>query len=178
MTNNTLPHLPASLFQTASPAPIHDIVGPVSFFPYTTSQVILTLVMLFLILAILGYFIWRARRQRPLTKGELMLQALAAMKKDLMLGTDHDFGIRVSTLLRNYLNAVFGLAAPLQTTEEFLKSLHGKECFSISEQEALTVFLRQSDVLKFAQGIAEAEERLNLIEAAEQFVKKGMEVSA
>jgi hypothetical protein len=108
-----------------------------------------------------------------LTRKEAMLQVLAALKKELMVGSDHDFGIRVSTLFRNYLNEAFGLAAPRQTTEEFLKSLHGQERFSQPEQEALSDFLQQSDVLKFAKGVAEQEERLALIEAAEKFVQKG-----
>lgn len=163
--------------QASSPAPIHDIVGPVSFFPYTTSQIVIALLILGILLGIVVLLIWKWRRQKPLTRQEAMLQALASMKKDLMLGTDHDFGIRVSTLLRNYLNEVFGLAAPRQTTEEFLKSLQKEERFSAAEQEALSSFLKQSDVLKFAQAVAEAKERLALIEAAEKFVQKGMEGS-
>ncbi|MBM3856948.1 MAG: DUF4381 family protein [Verrucomicrobia bacterium] len=165
----------AAILQPGSPAPLHDIVGPVPFFPYTTSQIVVAVAILFLLLGGLGYFIWRSRRKRPLTRREAMLQALAEMKKELMIGSDHDFGIRVSTLLRNYLGEVFGLAAPRQTTEEFLKSLQGQKRFSLAEQEALSDFLRQSDVLKFAQGVAEAEERLILIQAAEKFVQKGME---
>jgi len=175
--NNSISHLPSSLFQTSSqaPAPIHDIVGPVPFFPYTTAQIVMTLLVLIFLLAGMAIIIWWRRRKRPLTRKEAMLQALAEMKKELMMGSDHDFGIRVSTLLRNYLSEVFGLAAPRQTTEEFLKSLHGQERFSPPEQEALSDFLRQSDVLKFAQGVAEAEERLALIDAAESFIQKGEE---
>lgn len=161
----------------SSPAPLHDIVGPVPFFPYTASQVIVATLILFLLLGGVGYLIWRSRRKRPLTRKEAMLQVLAALKKELMVGSDHDFGIHVSTLLRNYLSEVFGLAAPRQTTEEFLKSLHGQERFSPPEQEALSDFLRQSDILKFAQGVAESEERLALIEAAEKFVQKGEAVT-
>ena len=163
---------------TAGPAPLHDIVGPVPFFPYTTSQIVVTALIFLLLAGGLVFLMGRRRHKRPLTAQEAMLQALAEMKKELMVGNDHEFGIRVSTLLRNYLNEIFGLAAPRQTTEEFLKSLHGQKCFSPLEQEALSNFLRQSDVLKFAQGIAEAEERMMLIEAAEKFVQKGMEESA
>lgn len=159
----------------ASPAPLHDIVGPVPFFPYTATQIFIAAAIVILLLSCLGYLIWRRRRQRPLTRQEAMLQALGEMKRELMVGSDHDFGIRVSTLLRNYLGEVFGLAAPRQTTEEFLKSLQGAQHFSPPEQEALSNFLQHSDVLKFAQGVAEAEERLALIEAAEKFVHKGME---
>ncbi len=179
MTNNAISYLPSSIFQApsqaASPVPLHDIVGPVPFFPYTTSQIMMVTGISFLLIGSLGYFIWRSLRKQPLTRKEIMLQTLASLKKELMVGSDHEFGIRVSTLLRNYLSEVFNLAAPRQTTEEFLKSLHGQERFSPPEQEALSHFLRQSDVLKFAQGVAEAEERLALIEAAEKFVQKGEE---
>ena len=160
---------------TSSPAPLHDIVGPVPFFPYTASEIMVAVLILCLVLIGVGYFIWKSRQQPPLTAREAALQALGALKKELMVGSDHDFGIHVSTLLRNYLGEVLGLAAPRQTTEEFLKSLHGQERFSPPEQEALSDFLRQSDVLKFAKGVAEAEERLALIEAAEKFVQKGEE---
>ena len=174
MINEHLTLLPLAFsLQPASPTPLHDIVGPVPFFPYTTSQIIVAVLILFLVLGLVGYFIWRSRQQPPLTRKEAMLQVLAALKKELMVGSDHDFGIRVSTLFRNYLNEAFGLAAPRQTTEEFLKSLHGQERFSQPEQEALSDFLQQSDILKFAKGVAEQEERLALIEAAEKFVQKG-----
>ncbi len=182
MTTSPTSYFPSSVGQASSqvpsPAPIHDIVGPVPFFPYTTLQVFVTVMIVIFLLGGLGYLIWRGRRQRPLTRKEAMLQALAEMKKELMVGSDHDFGIRVSTLLRNYLGEVLGLAAPRQTTEEFLKSLQGSQPFSVQEQEALTNFLQYSDVLKFAQGVAEAAERLALIEAAEKFVHKGMEEAA
>lgn len=158
---------------TSVPAPLHDIVGPVTFFPYTLSEIIVGIGILFLLLGALFYWILRRRQKNKLTPREAALQALASLKKELMTGSDHDFGIHVSTLVRNYLNEVLGLAAPRQTTEEFLLSLQRDRRFSALEQEALSHFLCQSDVLKFAQGIAGAEERLALVSAAESFIQQG-----
>ena len=156
------------------PAALHDIIGPVSFFPFTSEQIALGVAVLFVLIGGIAWFIWRSRRQPPLTVQEAALKALDDMKKNLMSGSDHDFGISVSTLLRNYLGDVFGLAAPRQTTEEFLSSLHQQKYFAPAEQKALGDFLKQSDVLKFAQGNLQVEDRLALIVAAEQFVKSGL----
>ena len=133
---------------------------------------LLALLLLLIVLAVIAGVMWKLQQKPPLGPKEATLEALALMKRELMVGSDHDFGIRLSTLLRNYLNAFFGLAAPRQTTEEFLRSLQGEKRFSVAEQEALSNFLHQADLLKFAQGVFQAEERLALIEAAERFVQQ------
>ena len=76
-------------------------------------------------------------------------------------------------MLRRFLGEALGLAAPRQTTEEFLLSLQGSLRFVPAEQEALAEFLHRSDYLKYAQGEATSEQRLSLIEAAESFVRSG-----
>ena len=101
------------------------------------------------------------------------LAALAALRGRVSEGNDHDFGVGVSDVLRRFLGEAFGLAAPRQTTEEFLTSLHGSLRFMESEQEALAGFLHQSDYLKYARGEATTDQRLALIEAAESFVLSG-----
>lgn len=76
-------------------------------------------------------------------------------------------------MLRRFLGEALGLAAPRQTTEEFLESLHGSLRFLPAEQEALATFLHQSDFLKYARGEATPEQRESLIVAAESFVRSG-----
>ena len=80
-------------------------------------------------------------------------------------------------MLRRFLGEAFGLAAPRQTTEEFLLSLHQSLRFVASEQESLADFLRHADFLKYAQGAATPEQRLALIGAAESFVHSGEQES-
>ena len=168
--------MPTNFFQSSAdptPAPLHDIVGPLPFFSYTHGEVALVSGLLLLFFSILAWIIWKHNQCPPLTPREAALKALAALKERLMEGTDHDFGMLVSGLLRRYLNDVFGLAAPRQTTEEFLESLRGNELFSLPEQESLAIFLKHSDLLKFAGGKAQETERLALTAAAENFLNRG-----
>ena len=164
---------PTSL-PSATPAPLHDIVGPISFFPYTPLQILIASIVLLLIIGGVLWVIKRSKQRLPLTPREAALQALTEIKNKLMEGSDHEFGILVSDLLRNYLGTVFGLAAPRQTTEEFLDSLRDNSRFTSEEQESLKSFLEQSDFLKFAGGKATEEGRLALITAAEHFVQGGV----
>ena len=155
-----------------APAPIHDIVGPFAFF----SGPLWVLVSLFLVAALVGFGLWwflGRNKVQPPTPRESALAALTALRGKVSEGNDHEFGVGVSDVLRRFLGEAFGLAAPRQTTEEFLSSLHGSLRFMENEQEALAGFLHQSDYLKYARGEATADQRLALIEAAESFVLSG-----
>jgi hypothetical protein len=162
---------PGSAGGAPTPAPIHDIVGPLPFFSTP-----LGIIVAVILLALLGVGIWwclRRKRVRELTPREAALEALARLRGRVAEGNDHDFGVGVSDVLRRFLGEALGLAAPRQTTEEFLSSLRGSLRFMEPEQEALAAFLQQSDYLKYAQGEATSEQRLALIEAAESFVQSG-----
>ena len=155
-----------------SPAPIHDIVGPFAFF----SGPLWVLVSLFLAAALVGFGLWwflGRKKVSPPTPRESALAALAALRGKVSEGNDHDFGVGVSDVLRRFLGEALGLAAPRQTTEEFLTSLQGSLRFMESEREALAGFLHRSDYLKYARGEATTDQRLALIEAAESFVLSG-----
>lgn len=173
--SGVMSHLPALFQGPQSPqphqAPLHDIIGPFSFFAYTPTQVVLALLLLFLVLGMLFWGLKKLRQKPQLSLAEACLQKLLAIKENLMEGNDHDFGILVSGLLRDYLGALFGLAAPRQTTEEFIASLRGHGQFTQDEQQSLEMFLVRSDFLKFADGKASQSDRLALVMAAEHFVR-------
>jgi hypothetical protein len=161
----------------ATPAPIHDIVGPIPFF----AGPLWVIVAAFLLVALLGVLLWwflLRKKAKPITPREAALASLASLRERVSEGNDHDFGVGVSDVLRRFLGEALGLAAPRQTTEEFLNSLQGSLRFLESEQEALAEFLRHADYLKYAQGAATAEQRLALIESAESFVRSGEQVPA
>jgi len=155
-----------------TPAPIHDIVGPLPFF----SGPLWVIVLVFLLVAVAGGVLWwfaGRKKERKLTPRESALRDLEHLRANLTGGTDHEFGAGVSDVLRRFLGEALGLAAPRQTTEEFLESLHGSLRFLPVEQEALATFLHQSDFLKYARGEATPEQREALIVAAESFVRSG-----
>jgi len=155
-----------------TPAPIHDIVGPLPFF----SGPVWLILCVFLAVVLLGGALWwflGRRKAMSITPREAALDALTRLRGKVSEGSDHDFGVGVSDVLRRFLGEALGLAAPRQTTEEFLVSLQGSLRFVPAEQESLAEFLHRSDYLKFAQGEATSEQRLSLIEAAESFVRSG-----
>lgn len=170
--NNQQPGISFSPGASATPAPIHDIVGPLPFFTGPIWVILLS----FLLVALLGGGVWwffLRRKIKLLTPRQAALASLSKLREKVSEGDDKDFGAGVSDVLRRFLGEAFGLAAPRQTTEEFLLSLQGSLVFIQGEQESLAGFLRQADYLKYAQGAATREERLALIEAAESFVRSG-----
>jgi hypothetical protein len=165
---------PGAAGAAPTPAPIHDIVGPISFF----STPLWVIVSILLAVAVAGGLYWwfaGRKKSKPLTPRESALLELTKLRSSLREGTDHAFGVGVSDVLRRFLGEALGLAAPRQTTEEFLGSLRGSLRFVPAEQEALAEFLHQSDYLKYARGEATAEQREALIVAAESFVRSGEE---
>ena len=159
-----------------TPAPIHDIVGPLPFFSGPLGLILVAL----LVVAIAGGLAWKfwGRKKMPvITPREAALNALSRLRGSVSVGSDHDFGVGVSDVLRRFLGEALGLAAPRQTTEEFLVSLQGSLRFMPAEQEALAEFLHRSDYLKYAQGEATSEQRIALIEAAESFVLSLIHIS-
>jgi hypothetical protein len=134
------------------------------------------ILIVLLVVAIAGGLAWNfwGRKKMPvITPREAALDALSRLRGSVSAGSDHDFGVGVSDVLRRFLGEALGLAAPRQTTEEFLVSLQGSLRFMPAEQEALAEFLHRSDYLKYAQGEATSEQRIALIEAAESFVRSG-----
>lgn len=163
---------PGAAGAAPTPVPIHDIVGPIPFF----SAPLWVIVAVLLAVAVAGGLLWwfsGRKRTKPLTPRESALRELARLRSSLREGSDHAFGVGVSDVLRRFLGEALGLAAPRQTTEEFLGSLRGSLRFVPAEQEALAEFLHRSDYLKYARGEATAEQREALIVAAESFVRSG-----
>lgn len=135
----------------------------------------------FLVVSVLAGAVWwffLRKKIAPLTPREAALAALGRLREKVNEGSDHDFGVRVSDVLRSFLGEALGLSAPRQTTEEFLLSLQGSIRFLASEQEALADFLLYADYLKYALGAATSERRLALIDAAESFVRSGKKSEA
>jgi len=163
---------PSTAIGAPTPAPIHDIIGPLPFF----SGPLWILVLVFLGVALAGGLLWwflGRNKIKPMSPGEVALASLQSLRERVDDGMDHEFGVVVSDVLRKFLGEALGLAAPRQTTEEFLFSLKGSLRFLPAEQEALSQFLQHADYLKYAQGEATREQRLALIEAAESFVRVG-----
>lgn len=155
----------------ATPAPIHDIMGPVGLFPYPIWMVVLVGVGL---LAILGLLIWLVRRKasvRPLTPKQRALAAIAGLRKEGGEGDPYAFGVKVSDALRTYIRDQYNIDATTRTSVEFLETLRDNLVFTANEKASLAEFLEAVDLLKYARLSAGSEEIRVLLEIADRLVE-------
>ena len=155
-----------------TPAPLNDIVGPVWVLPYPL-WMILTAAVLALVL--IGLVAWGLRRlltrTKPPTARQKALAALESLRAQMAATEPYAFGILVSDAIRRYINEQHGLAATTQTSLEFLEAIRDNPVFSANEKAGLSVFLENTDLLKYARTDAGESERISLLETAGRLVR-------
>jgi hypothetical protein len=89
----------------------------------------------------------------PLTAEEWANQALSELlRQDLVAkGLVKEFYVRLTGIVRSYIEKTTGLKAPEQTTEEFLEALKDKQAaFPPDQTASLVRFLEAADLVKYA----------------------------
>jgi len=129
---------------------------------------------------LVGGWWWYRRRQRaaavPLVQRPAHVLALAALehlqRQDLM-GQERieEFYVRVSTILRRYIELRFGLRAPEQTTDEFLVSALATGGLIAAHRDLLEAFLQHCDLVKFARHRPTPSAMEETFESAKTFVE-------
>jgi hypothetical protein len=123
---------------------------------------------------------WYRRRQRavavPLVQQPahvLALAALESLQRQDLIGQERieAFYVRVSTILRRYVELRFGLRAPEQTTEEFLVSVLATGGLIAAHRDLLEAFLQQCDLVKFARHRPTLSDMQETFESAQNFVE-------
>jgi hypothetical protein len=132
-------------------------------------------------MALLASCWWWYRRLRraaaiPLVQRPAHMLALAALEhlqhQDL-IGQERieEFYVRVSTILRRYVELRFGLRAPEQTTEEFLISTLATGGLIAAHCDLLEAFLQHCDLVKFARHRPMPGAMKETFESAKTFVE-------
>jgi hypothetical protein len=103
------------------------------------------------------------------------LRRLADLRRRWKELTAYALAIEVSDILRTYLEPRFGLPAPFQTTREFLEGAMAQSELEPDQCAQLKRFLEFCDLVKFAQRPATELEQGQLLDTAEQFVRKTSE---
>ena len=85
----------------------------------------------------------------------------------------YQFSIRVSDILRQYVDAQYHLRATEQTSPEFLATVAGSTRFATEEKQLLAEFLERCDLIKFARIEASQEDSRALLAQAVRFVEGG-----
>jgi hypothetical protein len=156
-----------------TPAPIHDIVGPVWFWPY---PLWLTILVGLLALILLGGILWGlrkllVRKKTPLTPGQQALAGLDLLRSRIAGAEPYQFGVSVSDVVRRYIQSEHGLQATKQTSLEFLETIGVSDVFSENEKAGIAILLERTDLLKFARAEAGEPEMLDLLETAVRLIR-------
>ena len=134
-----------------------------------------------LVLLVLAILWWQRARRRRLLRGEpshpahlLALAALDRLQSDdlVTLQRIEEFYVRVSGILRYYIEWRFGLRAPEQTTEEFLDAMLVAGGPIAAHRDLLSAFLAHCDLVKFARHQPAPDDMHNALQRAREFVEQ------
>ena len=134
-----------------------------------------------LVLAVLAILWWRRARRRRLLRGassqpahELALAALDRLQRDDLIALQRveEFYVRVSGILRHYVEWRFGLRAPEQTTEEFLDAMLVAGGPIAAHRDLLSAFLAHCDLVKFARHQPAPDDMHDALQRARDFVEQ------
>lgn len=161
------------------PADVRDIKGPVAV-PHDYRP------LLWLGAAVLGVLALAAglyhvinRRRRgvpvlaPRPAHEIALETLAKLHAARLLeaGRQVEFYVRLSDIVRTYLEMRFHVRAPEMTTEEFLQAAQRNPQLAPPQRSLLGNFLAEADLVKFARYVPAAENAERAYRAAREFVQ-------
>lgn len=136
-----------------------------------------------LTVAIVAWWLWRRRRKpsthpvsadADLSPYDLARRALEELHGSGLLtaGTAAPLYIRLSDIVRHYLEGRFFLRAPERTTEEFLQDAANRSNLTAEQRAMLASFLAESDLVKFARLQPSSGDRQRAFEAAQAFVEQ------
>ena len=122
---------------------------------------------------------WKRRKEqlavpRVVPPHEVALAALDSLLTEGLLasGAVELFYLRLSDIVRHYIEDQFSLRAPEQTTEEFLAAMSSGPQIRRDHQTLLREFLQRADMVKFAKFVPAADETGGAVDAARLFIKQ------
>ncbi len=132
-----------------------------------------------LILLAIGVFFYRKRFMKGdiieirLKAHEIAYNELKALVDENLIekGEIKEFYLRLSSIVRRYIENRFGLRAPEQTTEEFLKGLENAQGFPDQFKPLLNNFLRHCDLVKFARFEPETKDIQASFDSCKAFIQ-------
>lgn len=151
--------------------------GVVSLPPSRKYLLYLALAAALVVAATLLILRHRRRKEKELSlipAHELAYEQLRRLEEEKLIegGQVKEFYVRISDILRHYIENRFRLRAPERTTEEFLLELSGSNELDNKHKELLRDFLRQCDLVKFARYRPETKEVRGAFAAARRFIEE------
>jgi hypothetical protein len=130
-----------------------------------------------LVLALVAVVAFLRRKRRPVavrrqTPEEIARAALAQLLAENLPGRGlvKEFYLRLTGIVRQYVEDTTGIRAPEQTTEEFLRDMRSRAVFSPDRSVRLAEFLEAADLVKYAAWQPESGQIDQAITRAHEFV--------
>jgi Domain of unknown function (DUF4381) len=154
---------------------IRDIAPPVDVFPWPLWMVLVAAFVALLVVGLLVFgFVWYMRRRPPgppPSPRMIAMRELELLRSQISSLDPYAFSVKVSDVLRTFVEAQYGLRAAHQTSPEFLASISESGEFSDKDRDLLTQFLERCDLIKFAHVDASNTDSAILHERAVAFVQ-------
>ncbi len=173
--------IPIEVKSLLEPAP-EDIRDIKSLFGRFRRSAVIIAVLLILLLVIGGLLFWARRKKaeareaalRARPAHEVAYEKLSALKAMRLpeKGMIEEYYVRLSEIVRYYLEGRFSFRAPEMTTEEFLESLKESPELKEDHKQLLRDFLSHCDMVKFARYGPTPLEMLDSFTAAERLVEQ------
>ncbi|NBX36831.1 MAG: hypothetical protein EBR10_06360 [Planctomycetes bacterium] len=147
-----------SIAGDAKPEAFKDIKGPLEMDLGGVPRWVVAILAVVgaLVLFLLAMWLIRKRHaaalERAMTPDAWALRELAALEKADLVGKGeyHAYWVRLSAIIRQYVERRFDIAAPEKTTQEFLAAAREHPEVGAEHRHVLTDFLRAADMVKFA----------------------------
>ncbi len=160
------------------PSDILETLSPIWIRP--SSRTIGCYFVLLVVAAIAAWGAWklmlkirraiRLRKMSPKARALFELDELLA-EKLVEKGKVKDFYLRLTLIVRMYIERAHGIRAPEQTTEEFLSAASKDSRFSKEVLSLLKAFLEAADLVKFAAHRPDPEAIANSIATARNYIQ-------
>lgn len=125
-----------------------------------------------LALAGAALLIWPVRSSQLSAKDQALAQLAELQRADLLeSGQTELFYVRLTNIVRQYVENQFAIAAPKLTTDEFLEAAVASSRLDERQRGMLRVFLSLADLVKFAQFQPGSEDADLAIKRASQFIE-------
>lgn len=103
---------------------------------------------------------------------EIANEELAALEKENLpaAGKIEEYFVRLSAIIRHYLERRFSVSAPDMTTDEFLVHVRTMAVLDLQQKDSLKEFLTLSDMVKFARYSSTSKEMDNALTVAKRLI--------
>lgn len=157
---------------------IHDIRGPAAVPRDYSILGWIAVAVLVLVASVLALFRLLNRSRvaaapPPRPAHEVALEALTRLRAARLpdAGRHEEYYVRLSSIVRSYLEGRFHLRAPEMTTEEFLQVAQRNPQLAPPQRASLVQFLGEADLVKFARYVPTLPDAERAYSAARQFVE-------